>query len=234
MTRTKFLRSSPLGVEGTRTDRLIAITRHVGANHYISGPSAKDYIEPEKFEVAGITLEYMKYDYPEYPQLYPPYDPFVSILDLTFHDRARCSAVRWQRLEQSWSLARFECGRGRSRASDNQQARSAADSSLGRCLRRLAIPLAFRHLRPQRLRAHARQPGFELGLVQSTGRERRGVRSAGSHHPEHHGRACHAVHSIPSSTCWCGCTTLEPVCRLCRKPDSDCFLRVPRNVPVVG
>jgi len=26
----------------------------------------------------------MLYDYPEYPQLYPPYDPHVSILDLLF------------------------------------------------------------------------------------------------------------------------------------------------------
>ncbi len=26
----------------------------------------------------------MKYDYPEYPQLYPPYDPQVSILDTLF------------------------------------------------------------------------------------------------------------------------------------------------------
>lgn len=26
----------------------------------------------------------MEYNYPKYPQLYPPYDPFVSILDLLF------------------------------------------------------------------------------------------------------------------------------------------------------
>jgi hypothetical protein len=42
------------------------------------------YIEEEKFSSAGISLEYMEYNYPEYPQLYPPYDPQVSILDLIF------------------------------------------------------------------------------------------------------------------------------------------------------
>lgn len=26
----------------------------------------------------------MRYNYPEYPQLYSPYDPYVSILDLLF------------------------------------------------------------------------------------------------------------------------------------------------------
>jgi hypothetical protein len=56
----------------------------VGASHYISGPSARDYIEEDKFKSAGISLEYMQYNYPEYPQLYPPYDPFVSIIDLLF------------------------------------------------------------------------------------------------------------------------------------------------------
>lgn len=79
---TRFIRSSTLQVEGARTDRLIAILKNVGATHYISGPSARDYIEEEKFVSAGIGLEYMEYQYPEYPQLYPPYDPFVSIIDL--------------------------------------------------------------------------------------------------------------------------------------------------------
>lgn len=82
---TRFLRSSELsGVQGVKTTRLIDILTRVGATHYISGPSAKDYIEMRQFEEAGITLEYMTYDYPPYPQLYPPYDPQVSILDLLF------------------------------------------------------------------------------------------------------------------------------------------------------
>jgi hypothetical protein len=82
---TRFLRSSELpGIHGLKTERLIQILKEVGATHYISGPSARDYIEPEKFEEAGVTLEYMEYNYPVYPQLYPPYDPYVSILDLLF------------------------------------------------------------------------------------------------------------------------------------------------------
>lgn len=82
---TRFLRSSKIeGVEGARTDRLISILKKVGASRYISGPSAKDYIEVEKFAEAGIELQYMEYDYPEYPQLYPPFDPQVSILDTLF------------------------------------------------------------------------------------------------------------------------------------------------------
>jgi len=81
---TRFLRSSTLGCSGTKTDRLVEILEKVSANHYISGPSAKDYLEIDKLASRGITVEWMSYEYPEYCQLYPPYDPHVSILDLMF------------------------------------------------------------------------------------------------------------------------------------------------------
>ena len=82
---TQFIRSSEIpNIEGARTDRLISILERVGADYYISGPSAKDYIEKEKFENAGIKLEYMNYDYSEYEQLHPPFEGQVSIIDLLF------------------------------------------------------------------------------------------------------------------------------------------------------
>ena len=89
--QVRFMRSSEIpGIDGQKTDRLIQILKHVGAQHYISGPSAKDYLEEEKFTEAEITLEYMTYEYPEYKQLYPPYDPHVSILDLMFMIGPEC------------------------------------------------------------------------------------------------------------------------------------------------
>lgn len=85
-TRTRFVSSSalPIAPELSSTERLIAILQHLGCSHYISGPTARAYIDADLFERAGITLEYMRYDYPEYPQLHGPYDPAVSILDLLF------------------------------------------------------------------------------------------------------------------------------------------------------
>ena len=83
--KTKFMRSSSLeGVNGIKTDRLIQILETVGASHYMSGPSAKNYIENEKFAEAKIGLEFIKYDYPPYKQLHPPYNPYITILDLLF------------------------------------------------------------------------------------------------------------------------------------------------------
>lgn len=83
--QTRFQKSSEIpGITGEKTDRLIQILKAVGANEYLSGPAAKDYIEEEKFHDAGIRLEYMQYNYPEYSQLYPPYDGNISIIDLIF------------------------------------------------------------------------------------------------------------------------------------------------------
>ena len=84
ISQTRFMRSSEITVTGKKTDRLVQILTQVGASHYLSGPSARDYIENDKFAEAGISLEYIDYNYPEYPQLHPPFDPFVSILDLLF------------------------------------------------------------------------------------------------------------------------------------------------------
>ncbi len=85
ISHTRFMRSSNMeGITGQKTERLIQILTKVGTTHYISGPSARDYIEQDQFEAAGITLEYIKYDYPDYLQLYPPFEPQVSALDLLF------------------------------------------------------------------------------------------------------------------------------------------------------
>ena len=86
LSKVQFMRSSQMkGITGIKTDRLVQILKIVGGTHYISGPSARDYVEESKFKDAKITLEYMSYDYPEYPQRFLPFDPQLSILDLMFN-----------------------------------------------------------------------------------------------------------------------------------------------------
>jgi hypothetical protein len=76
--------SSQYHPQGVKTERLIGILKQVGATTYLSGPAAQAYLQPELFEQAGICLEYKVYDYPAYEQLYPPFDPAVSVIDLLF------------------------------------------------------------------------------------------------------------------------------------------------------
>lgn len=83
---TKFCDSSEYEVSGKKLDRLIEIVRKTGATRYISGPAAKDYIDPLRFAEAGIELVWKDYSgYPEYPQRFPPFEHGVSILDLLFN-----------------------------------------------------------------------------------------------------------------------------------------------------
>jgi hypothetical protein len=82
--KTPITFSREYNPQGAKTERLIGILRQVGATTYLSGPSAQAYLEPELFEQAGIGLEYKVYDYPEYEQLFPPFEPAVSVIDLMF------------------------------------------------------------------------------------------------------------------------------------------------------
>ena len=84
--KTQLMSSMDLASQGAKDDRLIDICLKLGATVYLSGPSARDYIVEEKFHEAGIELVYKDYSsYPEYPQLFPPYEHAVSILDLLFN-----------------------------------------------------------------------------------------------------------------------------------------------------
>jgi hypothetical protein len=65
------------------TERLLAIATALGATGYLSGPAARDYLDVERFETAGIQVLWMNYDgYPAYPQLWGEFEPRVSIVDL--------------------------------------------------------------------------------------------------------------------------------------------------------
>jgi hypothetical protein len=93
---TEFVNSMDLAPSGTRDDRLIDICQKLGGTAYLSGPSARDYIVDQKFEQAGIELSYKDYSgYPEYSQPWPPFDHYVTILDLLFNCGAESPRYIW-------------------------------------------------------------------------------------------------------------------------------------------
>lgn len=67
---------------GTKTDRLIDLSKKLNATTYLSGPSADAYLDKEAFRRNGIRLEYKSYDYEPYPQLWGPFEGAVTVLDL--------------------------------------------------------------------------------------------------------------------------------------------------------
>jgi hypothetical protein len=84
---TKISWSMDYQMREGRTDRLVGICEQAGATTYISGPSARAYIDEELFRAAGVELRYFDYaGYPEYRQLFPPFDHHVSMMDLLFNE----------------------------------------------------------------------------------------------------------------------------------------------------
>ena len=83
---TRFEDSRVYSAQGSKQDRLLDVLTKAGATSYLSGPAARDYIEPAGFEANGIQLLWKDYaGYPEYPQRFPPFSHGLSIVDLLFN-----------------------------------------------------------------------------------------------------------------------------------------------------
>lgn len=81
--RTKISSSSDYEIGIGKTEKLVQICKQAGANEYISGPSAKEYIDEDLFITNNVKLTYFSYEgYDEYDQLFPPFKHSVSIIDL--------------------------------------------------------------------------------------------------------------------------------------------------------
>lgn len=84
--RTPITWSSDYETPIGRIERVLGLCLACGATEYISGPSAKSYMDDALFAENGVTVTYMRYDgYPPYNQLYPPFDHAVTVLDVLFH-----------------------------------------------------------------------------------------------------------------------------------------------------
>jgi hypothetical protein len=81
--RTEFLDSREFALSGSKGDRLLHLLRQLGADVYVSGPSASNYLDVAAYEQAGISVRLKDYSsYPEYPQLHGAFAADVSIVDL--------------------------------------------------------------------------------------------------------------------------------------------------------
>ncbi len=94
--KTEFADSKDFKSEGVRQEKLISLLKSAGADYYLSGPSAKEYINEKAFYDAGIKLAWKDYsNYPKYKQLYGEYESKVSIIDLLFNTGKEAAKYIW-------------------------------------------------------------------------------------------------------------------------------------------
>jgi hypothetical protein len=83
---TRFDDSRRYALEGQKLDRLLDLIGKTGAASYLSGPAARDYIEPERVAALGVELRWQDYaGYPEHPQRFGGFEHAVTVLDLLFN-----------------------------------------------------------------------------------------------------------------------------------------------------
>lgn len=88
----RYVDSTQLNTEGVKSTKLISICKAINADFYLSGPSARAYIDEKAFNDNGIEVKFKEYG-PYKPYDQPPGDfcHTVSILDTIAHvGIARC------------------------------------------------------------------------------------------------------------------------------------------------
>lgn len=81
-TETRFIDVAELGIDGASSQRVYEVVKVLGGTEYITGHGARNYLDHELFESAGIQVKYMAYGCREYPQQHGEFTPYVSTLDL--------------------------------------------------------------------------------------------------------------------------------------------------------
>lgn len=84
----EMVRSSDLGVDGSKGDRLVRICREVGADVYLSGAGGREYIDVKAFRDAGIEVEFQEFSHPVYRQTFSGF-----VQDLSAVDKLLCTGV---------------------------------------------------------------------------------------------------------------------------------------------
>ena len=83
-------REFALSPDKQREDRWLDLLPQLGAGRLIAGPRARDYLDEDalrKVRERGVEIAWMDYSgYPEYRQLYPPFEHQVSIIDLIMNE----------------------------------------------------------------------------------------------------------------------------------------------------
>lgn len=93
---TEFRDSREFDLKGDKLERLLELVGKTGCRSYVTGPAAKSYIDPVRFDEIGVDLVWKDYSaYPEYAQFFPPFEHGASIVDLLFHTGPRATEYIW-------------------------------------------------------------------------------------------------------------------------------------------
>jgi hypothetical protein len=88
---TRLVLASELDLTGSSTELMVSLTKSVGGDVYLSGPTGRRYLEPTQFADAGLELRYHEFAPAEYPQLHGAFVAGLSCFDYI----ANCGFTPW-------------------------------------------------------------------------------------------------------------------------------------------
>jgi len=93
--QTPIVQSSALNQPGRRSELLVNLCRAAGADSYVSPLGSAAYLlaDLELFLKADIEVTFQNYEHPVYRQLFPPFCPQASVLDLLFNHGEESSLI---------------------------------------------------------------------------------------------------------------------------------------------
>ena len=104
--KTPLVRASGLGVTGKRTELLANTCGAVGAAEYFSPLGSAEYLLAEQavLRERGIDISFQNYAHPQHRQVFSPFEPFASIIDLIFNCGEQSAAVMRGGRRQPYSV----------------------------------------------------------------------------------------------------------------------------------
>ncbi len=76
-----------------KTEKVVNLCKKVGLSYLYDTHGAMEFIEVEKFKVAGIDIEFQRYEHPTYNQLFGEFIPYMSVIDLLFNEGDNSLAI---------------------------------------------------------------------------------------------------------------------------------------------
>lgn len=104
--KTPLVLASTLGVNGKRTELLANICQTIGATEYLSPLGSAEYLlaEQDLLRHRGIGIWFQNYEHPQYRQVFSPFEPFASVIDLIFNHGEDAMAVIRRGRNQPYSV----------------------------------------------------------------------------------------------------------------------------------
>ena len=103
---TPILKASSLGQSGKRSELLANLCSAVGATEYLSPKGSAAYLlqEHSLLTARGIAVSFQHYEHPEYRQVFTPFQPFASVIDLIFNEGKRAPEILRSGRRSCWSV----------------------------------------------------------------------------------------------------------------------------------